>query len=65
MYPLTSLHGFTSFEIISAGAEVLSGSALQAEPWYLYLRSIIEAAATVSEYNLHPLPSMKVKLARH
>jgi len=53
MYPLISLHGFTFSEIIPAGAEFLSG--LQAEPWYLYLRSITKAAAIVSEYRLHSL----------
>jgi hypothetical protein len=65
MYPLSPLHEFAFFEIIPTGAELLSGSAIQADPWYLYLRSIIEAAATVSEYNLHPLPLMKFKLVRH
>jgi hypothetical protein len=55
MYPLISLHGFTFSEIIPAGAEFLSGSTLQAEPWYLYLRSITKAAAIVSEYRLHSL----------
>ena len=54
MYPLISLHGFAFSEIIPAGAEFLSGC-LQAEPWYLYLRSITKAAAIVSEYRLHSL----------